>query len=113
MGPTSRARTGLPVLVTGMQFEAIAMRDTLRRNFAIDARWVDDQSHDTFENARNSVRLLKADGVSRIFLVTRATHMWRSVHEFTAAGIEWCPPRWGCWRSGIWGCGATCRMPTR
>jgi uncharacterized SAM-binding protein YcdF (DUF218 family) len=77
--------------VTGFHVEADAMRDSLRRNFGIDARWVDDQAYDTFENARNSVRMLKADGVQRIVLVTSAEHMWRSVHEFTAAGIEIVP----------------------
>ena len=84
-------KTGLPILVTGYRMEATAMRDTLLRNFGIEAHWVDDQAYDTFENARNSVRLLKADGVHRIVLVTRATHMWRAVHEFTAAGIEVVP----------------------
>jgi uncharacterized SAM-binding protein YcdF (DUF218 family) len=84
-------KTGLPILVTGFQIEASAMRDTLLRNFDISARWVDDQAYDTFENARNSVRLLKAGGINRIILVTHATHMWRSVHEFTAAGIEVVP----------------------
>jgi uncharacterized SAM-binding protein YcdF (DUF218 family) len=81
-------KTALPILVTGYHLEAGAMRDTLLRNFDIHARWVEDQSYDTFENARNSVRLLNADGVHRIVLVTRATHMWRSAHEFAAAGIE-------------------------
>ena len=81
-------KTGLPILVTGFHLEAGAMRDTLLRNFGVDARWVDDQAYDTFENARNSVRLLKADGVHRIVLVTSAAHLWRSVHEFTDAGIE-------------------------
>ena len=71
--------------------ELQSMRDTLQRNFGLDARWVDDQAYDTFENARNSVRLLQADGVHRIVLVTRATHMWRSVHEFTDAGVEVLP----------------------
>jgi uncharacterized SAM-binding protein YcdF (DUF218 family) len=84
-------KTGLPVLVTGFHIEAVAMHDTLLRNFGIEARWVDDQAYDTFENARNSVRLLKADGIHRIVLVTHATHMWRSVHEFTAAGVEVVP----------------------
>jgi uncharacterized SAM-binding protein YcdF (DUF218 family) len=84
-------KTDLPILVTGFRIEASAMRDTLLRNFDINARWVDDQAYDTFENARNSVRLLKADGINRIILVTHATHMWRSVHEFTAAGIEVVP----------------------
>jgi uncharacterized SAM-binding protein YcdF (DUF218 family) len=84
-------KTGLPVLVTGFHSEAGAMRDTLLRNFGVDARWVDDQAYDTFENARNSVRLLQASGVRRVILVTHSTHMWRSVHEFTAAGIEVVP----------------------
>jgi uncharacterized SAM-binding protein YcdF (DUF218 family) len=84
-------KTGLPVLVTGFRMEAVAMRDTLQRNFAVDPRWVDDESHDTFENARNSVRLLAAAGVSRIVLVTRATHLPRSVQEFIAAGIQVVP----------------------
>ena len=84
-------KTGLPILVTGYHVEAAAMRDSLQRNFDANVRWLDDQSYDTFENARNSVRLLKADNVHRVVLVTRATHMWRSVHEFTAAGIEVVP----------------------
>src|SRR5271170_4405556 len=84
-------RTGLPILVTGFQIEAVAMRATLKRNFDTDTRWVDDQAYDTFENARNSVRMLKADGVHRVVLVTAASHMWRSVHEFTGAGIEVVP----------------------
>jgi len=84
-------KTGLPILVTGFHVEADAMRDTLRRNFGIDVRWVDDQAYDTFENARNSVRLLETDGVHRIVLVTRATHMRRSVHEFSDAGVEVVP----------------------
>jgi uncharacterized SAM-binding protein YcdF (DUF218 family) len=84
-------KTGLPVLVTGFRMEAVAMRDTLQRNFGVDTRWVDDEAHDTFENARNSVRLLSAAGVKRIVLVTRATHMRRSVQEFIAAGIQVVP----------------------
>jgi uncharacterized SAM-binding protein YcdF (DUF218 family) len=84
-------KTGLPVLVTGYRIEAIAMHDTLQRNFGIDARWIDNQAYDTFENARNSARLLEADGIHRIVLVTHGTHMRRSVHEFTDAGFEVIP----------------------
>ena len=67
------------------------MRETLLRNFNVDPRWVDDAAYDTFDNASDSVRLLKADGVRRVILVTHATHMGRSVHEFTAAGLEVVP----------------------
>jgi uncharacterized SAM-binding protein YcdF (DUF218 family) len=80
-------KTGLPVLVTGFQIEARAMRATLERNFDVTPRWVDEDAFDTFQNATNSARLLKADNVSRVILVTHATHMRRAVQEFTAAGI--------------------------
>jgi uncharacterized SAM-binding protein YcdF (DUF218 family) len=83
--------TRLPILVTGWHVEAIAMRDSLQRNFGITPRWVDDQAYDTFGNARNSTRLLHADGVQRVLLVTDTLHMWRAVHEFTAAGLSVVP----------------------
>jgi uncharacterized SAM-binding protein YcdF (DUF218 family) len=84
-------KTGLPVLVTGFSTEARAMHDTLERNFGVEARWVDDSAYDTYQNARNSARLLKADGLHRIVLVTRGTHMWRAAQEFTAAGLDVVP----------------------
>lgn len=83
--------TRLPILVTGFSTEARAMRGTLQRNFGIEPRWVDNQAYDTFQNARNSARLLAADGVHRIILVTRATHMRRSVREFISVGFEVVP----------------------
>lgn len=84
-------KTGLPILVTGNGIEAEAMRDTLQRNFGIEPRWIDDKAYDTFENARNAVQLLKADAVQSIVLVTRASHMRRSVAEFSAAGVTVAP----------------------
>ena len=84
-------RTNLPILVTGFSIETTAMRATLLRNFEIEPRWVDDKAYDTFQNARNSVRLLAAVGVKRIVLVTHATHMRRAVHEFRDAGVEVVP----------------------
>ena len=84
-------KTGLPILVTGFSLEARAMHDTLARNFGIETQWVDDQAYDTFQNARNSARILTAQGVRRIVLVTRAAHMRRSVQEFTDAGFDVVP----------------------
>jgi uncharacterized SAM-binding protein YcdF (DUF218 family) len=84
-------KTGLPILVTGFSIEARAMHDTLQRNFGIETRWLDDRAFDTFQNARNSARILIAAGVRRIVLVTRATHMRRSVQEFRDAGFEVIP----------------------
>jgi len=51
----------------------------------------DDHAYDTFQNARNSARILSAENVHRIILVTRATHMRRSVQEFTDAGFDVVP----------------------
>lgn len=81
-------RTSLPVLVTGSPGEAEAMRVTLLRDFGITARWVENKSGDTFENARFSSRLLHADHVTRIILVTTSTHEFRSVQEFSSAGLQ-------------------------
>jgi uncharacterized SAM-binding protein YcdF (DUF218 family) len=84
-------KTGLPVLVTGFHLEAHAMHDTLLRNFDLDAKWIDDNAYDTFQNAQNSARLLAADGITQIILVTRGTHMGRSVQEFAATGLKVIP----------------------
>ena len=84
-------QTGLPVLVTGFSLEAHAMHDSLQRNFGLETRWVDDQAYDTFQNARNTARVLTAEGIHRIVLVTHATHMRRSVREFSDAGFDVVP----------------------
>jgi uncharacterized SAM-binding protein YcdF (DUF218 family) len=83
--------TNLPVLVTGLRVEALAMHATLARNFGIETRWIDNRAYDTFENARNSAQILKADGIQRIILVTHGTHMRRAVEEFRAAGLDVIP----------------------
>lgn len=80
-------RTALPVLVTGTAPEAQAMRVTLARDFGVQARWVENQSRDTFDNAQLSARILRAQGVTRILLVTAATHEWRASAEFASAGF--------------------------
>lgn len=90
-GAYAARKTGLPVLVSGAKVEATAMRETLQRNFDTPVRWVDDEAGDTFQNARDSVRLLKNDGVDRILLVTTSSHMIRAVNEFSAAGIQVVP----------------------
>jgi uncharacterized SAM-binding protein YcdF (DUF218 family) len=88
-------KTGLPILVTGFSLEARAMHDSLLRNFGMETRWIDDQAYDTFQNARNSARILSAANVHRIILVTHATHMRRSVREFTDAGFDVVPAPMG------------------
>jgi uncharacterized SAM-binding protein YcdF (DUF218 family) len=84
-------KTGLPVLISGDGIDATAMRETLQRNFDTAVTWTDDQARDTFENARNSSRILYTVGIHRVILVTLGAHMLRSVREFNAAGIDCVP----------------------
>lgn len=84
-------RTGLPVLVSGTFAQGQAMRASLERDFGVPVRWVDGESRDTFENAQFSSRILRAAGVSRILLVTAATHEYRAVREFEACGLSVVP----------------------
>lgn len=81
-------RTGLPLLVSGTPQDVVAMQAVLSRDFGVRARWADGQSRDTFDNARFSAQLLKADGVRRIILVTSSVHEWRAVREFVGVGLE-------------------------
>jgi len=79
--------TGLPVLISGTAMDVAAMEAELSRDFGIRARWLDGGSRDTFDNAELSSRLLKADGIHRILLVTSSEHEWRATQEFLSAGM--------------------------
>lgn len=76
---------------TDMPAEGQVARDLLQQEWGLAPRWVDDRSRDTAENAQQMKRLLAADGVSRIALVTDAWHMARSVRAFEAAGFQVVP----------------------
>jgi uncharacterized SAM-binding protein YcdF (DUF218 family) len=84
-------RTGLPILVSGTREEARSMSITLSRDLGLAARWAENQSGDTYENARFSARILLANGIRRIILVTSSPHEWRAAHEFMGAGLEVVP----------------------
>jgi uncharacterized SAM-binding protein YcdF (DUF218 family) len=85
--------SGLPLLlcggsVDGDEPEAVAMQRELRSAFGLEARWLETRSRTTQENAEQTARLLAPLGLRRPLLVTSATHMWRAVAEFRAAGLE-------------------------
>jgi uncharacterized SAM-binding protein YcdF (DUF218 family) len=79
--------TRLPILVSGSALEAKAMRDFLANDLGTPARWIEAGSNDTHENAQFSAKLLAAQNINRIILVTSSAHMARAVDEFTAAGL--------------------------
>lgn len=86
-----------PLLVTGGapegggKTEAEAMQRSLQRDFGVTARWVEDRSVNTAENARFSAEILSGEGISRVALVTHAWHMPRAVLAFSATGLEVVP----------------------
>ena len=86
-------RTGLPLLVTGGKTfpgtpaEASAMALSLKDDFGIGVRFVEDRSRNTAENAALSAELLAPAGISRVVLVTHATHMRRAVESFEKQGL--------------------------
>jgi len=96
-GATLHRRTGRPILVTGRAGgpgdAAVAdlMADCLRRDFGLEARWIERESANTAGNARSSAGILLPAEVRRIYLVTHAWHMRRAVLAFEAAGFEVVP----------------------
>ena len=74
--------TNLPILVSGSAREANAMRHFVEDNLQIPVRWVEAASGDTHENAVNSARILRKQGIERIILVTSSAHLVRAVAEF-------------------------------
>jgi uncharacterized SAM-binding protein YcdF (DUF218 family) len=80
--------TQLPVLISGSRFEAASMRDFMHQDLGVTARWVENHSRDTHENAQYSAAILVRAGVQKVVLVTSAAHMARAVVEFNQAGID-------------------------
>jgi uncharacterized SAM-binding protein YcdF (DUF218 family) len=89
-------QTGQPVLVSGGNpqgggAEAPLMKKVLEQEYYVPVRWLEETSDNTLENARYSHTLLAKDGITRIYLVTHAWHMPRSVQVFERAGFEVVP----------------------
>lgn len=85
-------QSGLPVLVTGGNLgegesEAVLMKAALEQDFGVAVRWMENAAADTRDNARFSAKILSAEGVTRVVLVTHALHMRRAMGEFSGAGL--------------------------
>ena len=92
-GARLHRHTGLPILVSGgrplgtPRSEADTMVAALAADFRLSARWAEDQSLNTAENAQRSRELLAAAGITDIYLVTHAWHMPRARRAFERAGF--------------------------
>ena len=85
--------TGQPVLVSGGSpdggvDEAQTMRQALERDFAVPVRWAESGSDDTLQSARLSRRMLRAEGINTILLVSHASHMPRARLAFERSGFR-------------------------
>lgn len=93
-GARLQRETGKPILVTGGKplgnsvSEAQQMRASLEQDFQVAARWTEDASDNTFENARYSFQTLQQAGIKKIYLVTHAWHMPRAADVFRRVGFE-------------------------
>ncbi len=93
--------TGLPILVSGgapygeKVPEAELMQATLKRDFLVEARWVEGKSANTYQNAEFSLPILSAAGIKHVYLVTHAWHMPRAVWSFETVGISTVPAPMG------------------
>ena len=90
-----RLRVDLPILVTGGGTTSggrspvgDVMAHTLRHEFQLPVKWVENQSADTWENARFSAAILLPLGIDTVYVVTDGWHMRRSVLAFRKAGFR-------------------------
>jgi uncharacterized SAM-binding protein YcdF (DUF218 family) len=89
--------SGLPLLVTGGKpgkgnlSEGRIMQHILQAEYGLSAKWIEDASSTTWENARFSAPLLQQAGVQRIVLVSHAWHLHRAVPLFEAQGLSVIP----------------------
>lgn len=104
-------QTGLPILVSGGQpdrildtdqAEAWVMSRVLDQEFSLKVTWTDEHSATTQENALNSARILKAHGITQIYLVTHFWHMPRAVKIFEQYGLTVVPAPHGYETSPQW-----------
>ena len=96
-GAALHRSTSLPVLVSGgVPYAgaiplAVMMGRSLRNDFGVPVRWQEERSVDTWQNARFSADLLRAAGITRVYVVTHAWHMRRSLLAFRHFGLEATP----------------------
>lgn len=90
-------RSGLPLLVSGglakngQPAEAELMKRVLAQEFSLAPRWVEPDSRTTYENAEFSAKMLKADGITRVYVVTHAWHEPRALWSFHHFQLEAIP----------------------
>lgn len=85
-------RSGLPILVSGGRVVdadaplADMMAEALETDFRLSARWREDRSTTTYQNALYSAEMLRRAGIPAAVVVTNRWHMARALWSFRAVG---------------------------
>ena len=85
--------TNLPILVSGglIQLDRPAVADlmaaALEQDFQMRAAWIENVSATTWDNAARSAALLRARGVTSVYVVTHAWHTRRALIAFSHTGL--------------------------
>lgn len=96
-GAALHRQTNLPILVTGGapdgpgEAEGTLMARSLKQDFNVPTRWVEDHAANTAENAVFAARMLRPHSIRLVWLVTDAVHMPRAQMAFERAGIQTIP----------------------
>ena len=83
--------TGLPVLASGGDGEAAAIKKHLQSDFHVPVKWTENKSLNTEQNALFSGQILASENIQTIILVTHALHMRRARRMFEDRGLEVIP----------------------
>ena len=92
-GAALQRRTGLPILVTGGTTQpntpavALVMAHSLIDDFQTPPKWVEPKSLNTWQNAHLSADILRAQGITSVYVVTHAWHMRRALLAFKDTGL--------------------------
>ncbi len=86
-------QTGAPVAFSGgsgwaqadSTAEARVAGKIAAEEFGRPIKWIEDDSHDTRENAARTMSLLKPAGINHVVLVTNGWHMKRALRDFVEA----------------------------
>src|SRR5437870_4721969 len=81
------AVSGGPVLGSNATIGGL-MKEALERDFAVPVTWNEDRSRTTQENALFTARLLRAEGIATVVLVSHAWHLPRMLWSFARAGLK-------------------------
>jgi uncharacterized SAM-binding protein YcdF (DUF218 family) len=87
------AQTGAPMAFSGgtgwaqadSTAEARVAGKIAAEEFGHPLKWIEEDSHDTRENAARTMSLLKSAGITHVILVTNGWHMARALRDFVEA----------------------------